>query len=242
MSTFYFAYGANTHKEHMAHRCPAARPLGRVKLFGHSLAFRGVADLIKAPNRKVIGALWEITAACERALDAFEGFPRLYVKRWSYLKLHGKTVQVMFYVMRKNDDEFSAPPMSYEQVLREGYNHFGMKHDQIDAAIKHALESNSPPPFVSKWHRLDETPKSKRVPAKMRAKPEAQRAPEPIQEQRDFWDKFDNRLRSARERPEPAPKDRDGARMIARAGREPLIELPNGWRGSYTDWIGSKRR
>lgn len=246
MSTFYFAYGANTHKLHMAQRCPAAVPLGRVKLFGHALAFRGVADLIKAPGRKVVGALWQITEACERSLDAFEGFPRLYVKRTSHLKLHGKIVKVMFYVMRQNDDRFSAPPMSYEQVLRAGYEHFGIKHEQIDAAISHAMQSNSPPPFVSKWHRIDyDGQNTGRTRAKMRAKPEA-REPAPSKKQRDFWDSFDERLRAARLRPEPTPEPTaptaSGVRMIARAGREPLIELSNGWRGSYTDWQSMTRR
>jgi gamma-glutamylcyclotransferase (GGCT)/AIG2-like uncharacterized protein YtfP len=232
---FYFAYGANTHREHMASRCPAAKPVGKVKLFGHALAFRGVADVIRAtPDVCVHGALWSITDECERALDRFEGFPNLYIKRVSMLRLRGETVRVMFYVMRKNDDEFSPPPRSYENTLREGYAGFGLSLRQIDEAIAHATASDSPPPFISKWHKLDgdaERPTGKR-PAKLRAREGVPPAREPVPNAWDEWRfaSFDERLRRARAAPLPLPSQVEAARRhFERIGNHArLLAVPVG--------------
>ena len=206
---FYFAYGANTHREHMADRCPAAKAVGRVKLGGHRLAFRGVADVVRDPSASVRGVLWEITAECERALDRFEGFPRLYVKRTATLKLRGEVVRIMFYVMREKGDRFSPPPRSYESTLRTGYGHFGVKTEQIDAAIVEARKSDGEPPFVSKWHRIDRDGEDVkpvgRVPAKAHAKLPPSRTPVPASWEQWRFDSFDERLRAARARPLPNP-------------------------------------
>jgi gamma-glutamylcyclotransferase (GGCT)/AIG2-like uncharacterized protein YtfP len=232
---FYFAYGANTHREHMARRCPAAKSVGRVKLYGHSLAFRGVADVIRKPGAVVHGALWEITPECERSLDAFEGFPRLYVKRTATLKMRGRDVRVMFYVMRQNDERFSPPPRSYEDVLRAGYAHFGLKSEQIDAAIAHALKIDAEPAFVSKWHRIDRGEDVRpvaRVPAK--ARPNAPASREPVPQAWEQWrfESFDERLRRARASALPAmPSQVEAARKhFARAGNNgaKLLAVPVG--------------
>jgi len=245
----YFAYGANTHKEHMAVRCPDAIALGRVKLFGHALAFRGVADVIKKSGSVCIGALWGISPRDEQALDRFEGFPNLYLKRTSRMKYRGKDVNVMYYVMRKNDDQFSPPPRSYEQTLRAGYAHFGMAHAQIDAAIEHAKRSDSAPPFVSKWHRLDSEESgdplpliSAKRPAKMRPRLDVpSREPARTAEQQRLWDAFDDKLRDrskARER-ERGDYDPNVRRF---AYKNTIIEVPGNWRGSFTEWLNRTPR
>ena len=41
---YYLAYGMNTNKEAMAHRCPKAKPMGGFYLPNYRLIFRGVAD------------------------------------------------------------------------------------------------------------------------------------------------------------------------------------------------------
>lgn len=74
----YFAYGANTNAGSMARRCPAARAVATCTIPDHALVFRGVADVVVRKGFTVRGVMWEITEECERALDAFEGFPRLY--------------------------------------------------------------------------------------------------------------------------------------------------------------------
>jgi gamma-glutamylcyclotransferase (GGCT)/AIG2-like uncharacterized protein YtfP len=230
----YAAYGANCHREHMATRCSAAKPVGRAKLYGHRLAFRGVADVVKTLGAIVHVALWEITDECERALDRFEGFPHLYVKRTAMIKINGRAERVMFYVMRKNDGEFSPPPKSYENTLRAGYAHFGMLVAQIDDAIAHARKVDSAPPFDSKWHRLDRgedvtKPKAKAAARVRNGAPES-RDPMPSAWEQWRFDSFDERLRKARASPLPNPPKGSNVEQDADARRAAkLLAKPIGF-------------
>lgn len=132
----YFAYGANTNLRSMALRCPAARPVAAATLSDSRLVFRGVADVEQEEGTKVFGALWEITPECEVALDRFEGFPRLYVKTYFPVQLHGQKRDVMMYVMRDQREQRRPPYDGYLETLREGYRHFGLPQEQLDRAIE----------------------------------------------------------------------------------------------------------
>lgn len=135
----YFAYGANTNVASMAGRCPNAKALARVTIPDHKLVFRGVADVVEQEGAKVRGVMWRITAECERSLDMFEGYPRLYVKKYVTVRWQKRDHQMMLYVMRADSSQ-SPPPLHYEQCLREGYADFGVSAKQIDAAIREAQE------------------------------------------------------------------------------------------------------
>jgi len=136
-TTHYFAYGANTNLDAMKTRCPGATPVAPALLKGFKLVFRGVADVVSDPKAEVFGALWTITAADEKALDRFEGFPMLYVKRFVRMKLDGKTRSVMMYVMRDRSWE-DEPHETYLRTLRHGYGQFGLPLAQLDTAVAHA--------------------------------------------------------------------------------------------------------
>ena len=69
----YFAYGSNLNVAQMAQRCPGAKLLGRIKLPGWKLVFRGVADAIQEPGAFCYGGVWRITPEDEAALDTYEG-------------------------------------------------------------------------------------------------------------------------------------------------------------------------
>jgi hypothetical protein len=58
----------------MARRCPAAREIGTAVLPGWRLvmARSGYSTIVPDPASRVIGVLWSLTPACERALDEFE--------------------------------------------------------------------------------------------------------------------------------------------------------------------------
>jgi hypothetical protein len=113
----YFAYGSNLNLGQMQHRCPNARPVGKVAFYGHELVFRGVADIVKGdPSTRIEGGLWEITPECEEALDKYEGFPRLYSK----IYLAG----VMTYQM--NAYGVSPPSIYYFNTILQGYHDFGL--------------------------------------------------------------------------------------------------------------------
>lgn len=83
----YFAYGSNLNLEQMERRCPAAKPIGPAVLHGYELRFRGnyggsgVATIAPKQGGHVAGLLWELTPACEQALDRYEGCPHLYEKQ-----------------------------------------------------------------------------------------------------------------------------------------------------------------
>lgn len=135
----YLAYGANTNLESMRHRCPAAQYVCNITLHHHRLVFRGVADVVPNRGSKVVCAMWIITPECERALDRFEGFPNLYVKRYVTVHLQGKRHRVMFYVMTRPAQRGESEPSSgYEETLRVGYAECGMPIGQIDRAIGRA--------------------------------------------------------------------------------------------------------
>lgn len=81
----YGAYGSNMNLEQMAHRCPKAKVIGSGILKDYKLTFRGrykgVANIQPCKGKEVPIVLWEITDECERALDIYEGYPSLYVKK-----------------------------------------------------------------------------------------------------------------------------------------------------------------
>jgi gamma-glutamylcyclotransferase (GGCT)/AIG2-like uncharacterized protein YtfP len=70
----YYAYGANIVAADMASRCPAAREIGAAVLPGWRFVVgrRGYATIVPDGGAEVVGVIWSITSACERALDAFE--------------------------------------------------------------------------------------------------------------------------------------------------------------------------
>lgn len=73
----YAAYGSNMNLEQMSYRCPAAKVVGTGVVRDYRLTFRGssrgVANIEHCKDRDVPVVLWEITKACEEALDVYEG-------------------------------------------------------------------------------------------------------------------------------------------------------------------------
>lgn len=135
----YLAYGANTNHRSMAGRCPDAKYICNMTLHHHRLVFRGVADVVAVRGARAVCALWAISAKDEEALDRFEGYPHLYVKKYVNMLFRGRKHRVMFYVMR--DRKYEAVPSDiYEACLREGYTECGMPLAQIDNAIERAKE------------------------------------------------------------------------------------------------------
>lgn len=128
MKRLYFAYGANLNKESMASRCPAATPIGKAIACGKKRVFRGVADVIPGkPEDCVFGALWEITPACEKSLDRFEGYPRLYTKQMIHVWCaeSQEVVRAMIYVMTSPKRPIAPPSIFYHETIEQGTIDFG---------------------------------------------------------------------------------------------------------------------
>jgi gamma-glutamylcyclotransferase (GGCT)/AIG2-like uncharacterized protein YtfP len=122
----YVAYGSNMNLEQMSQRCPKAKNVGTGTLDGYKLTFRGnykgVANIEPCKNRTVPIVLWEITEECEKALDLYEGYPRLYIKKEVEIKVKGKAKIAMVYIMaNKYTNMVASPTEYYFNVIAKGY-------------------------------------------------------------------------------------------------------------------------
>lgn len=118
----------------MAVRCPRAQPLGRAVLYGHEFRFSRHADIIENPEFNTQGVLWEITADCEQALDALEGFPSYYLKKKVFVFYNGTPVECMTYYMT-NEYADELPSDGYLEMLYEGYREYDVNTEQIQESI-----------------------------------------------------------------------------------------------------------
>lgn len=136
---YYLAYGMNTNLGSMKNRCPAAISHGKVTLKNHKLAFKGVCDIIKTHGQDMECVLWTITEACEKSLDALEGYPYMYDKKIVQVEHEGKQIHAMIYYM-VNSSHLSLPGESYLRLVAEGYREHCVDEHQIPIALKEAIE------------------------------------------------------------------------------------------------------
>ena len=115
----YIAYGSNLNKDQMDFRSPNATPLGKMYLPDYKLVFRGVADIIKKKGEFVPVGIWDVTDDCVKALDRYEGSPRLH--QWVDVGM-GFT-----YMMRHRD--YAVPSDQYFEAISTGYQDFDMYDD-----------------------------------------------------------------------------------------------------------------
>ncbi len=114
----YAAYGSNMSIVHMGIRCPSAKLLGTGVIRGYRLTFRGsgrgLANIEKLEGRFVPVVLWEVTKKCEKSLDIYEGYPRLYVKKdIEFVDEKGEIATAFVYVMAKEFANTPAQPTRY---------------------------------------------------------------------------------------------------------------------------------
>lgn len=119
----YFAYGSNLNLRHVRRHAPGAKPVGVARLDGYKLVFRRFIDITPDKSGHVWGAVYDISPACERALDAYEGFPTLYRKITLDVEVSGASgqamAQAMAYVM--NEDGVAPPEIAYFTAVVQGY-------------------------------------------------------------------------------------------------------------------------
>lgn len=139
---FYIAYGSNLNMAQMAQRCPKALPYASGELKDCELRFRGHPGGAYATVEPRMGGIvpvgvWMITEQCERALDCYEGFPRLYRKETVTVHtVHGE-VEGIIYIM--NEGYPAAQPLPYYiDTCLDGYDDFYLNK----AVFIDALEQN----------------------------------------------------------------------------------------------------
>nr|WP_042357495.1 gamma-glutamylcyclotransferase family protein [Bacillus rubiinfantis] len=144
-SKLYLAYGSNLNLEQMANRCPTAKVVGASQINDHRLLFRGahagaVATIEPFKGNNVPVLVWEITPADEAALDRYEGWPFLYRKETVKVKLDGKTVKAMVYIM--NDGRpLGQPSCYYYSTILEGYKSACFDVEILRKATTDSVES-----------------------------------------------------------------------------------------------------
>ncbi len=125
----YFAFGSNLNRKQIKRRCKNSRFISRHILKNYQLVFRskyGAADIQRKKGSSVLGAIYDINKADEKKLDAYEEFPKVYVKK--YFKIWGK--KVMFYYMSSKTKQ-TNPSKRYLSSIIQGYKDCGYKDSHV---------------------------------------------------------------------------------------------------------------
>lgn len=134
-SRYYIAYGSNLNLPQMRGRCPGATIVGTAVIENYRLLFKGSKTgsyLTIEPweGGRVPVAVWKVTAADERSLDRYEGYPVFYYKVGMELDVTLKstgevqTLEGFAYVMYA-DRPIGVPSNSYFITCAQGYRSFG---------------------------------------------------------------------------------------------------------------------
>ena len=135
----YFAYGSNMERVQLKRRCPKAKFVSAAALPDHELVFSGnsrmwggaIADIRTAAAKNVEGVLWEITESERKALDEYEGYPDLYLRKEVQVRTStGKVVTAFAYVMA-NPGREAAPSKPYKRLLISGAEEHGLSEQYI---------------------------------------------------------------------------------------------------------------
>lgn len=144
---FYFAYGMNTNRAGMAHRCPGAISMGSATLLDHEFRFARHADVVLNSDSAVDGVLWLIDTDHLKSLDQLEGYPYYYGRDLLPVQYQGNIVMAECYRMQPdNPDDY--PSQGYLNMLSEGYKEHGVPWDQIEAALDNVAKKQQN--FVAK--------------------------------------------------------------------------------------------
>ena len=122
----YFAYASNLNKKQMLERCPEAKPLFTAVLPNYRLGFAGwsrrwhgaVATIKLHSGQRVRGAIYEVTDACARRLDGYEGeaYQRLNV---TVFDEDNQPVPAFTYI-KTGQLEDGQPSREYLEVIQQG--------------------------------------------------------------------------------------------------------------------------
>ena len=141
MKRYYLAYGSNLNIRQMRYRCPGAKPIGITAIPDYELLYKGSktgAYLTIEPKKNGIVpiAVWEVTAADEKRLDAYEGCPTFYYKKELTLPIKGirtgkvRNRRVFVYIMHE-ERSIGIPSIPYMQTCLEGYDDFGFNRQPL---------------------------------------------------------------------------------------------------------------
>lgn len=132
----YFAYGSNLSIEGMADRTlDSSELVCKAVLPDYKLTFRGVADIVPAPQRNVQGGLWFLTIRGVEAIDLYEGVPTLYEQIFITVETEYGPIDAMSYRMTAPTYQTSPPGDYYLQIIRDGYLDWGLDTAELSRAL-----------------------------------------------------------------------------------------------------------
>lgn len=135
----YVAYGSNLNILQMKHRCPTAKLCGTGTVENYQLQFKGrpqsaFATISPKEGSSVPVAVWELQPWDERALDRYEGYPSHYFKQDIPVRMDGKEVVGMAYIMDLKMDH-GLPSLVYYQTVQKGYEDCGLDVSVLQRAV-----------------------------------------------------------------------------------------------------------
>lgn len=140
-----WAYGSNLCVRQMARRCPDARKVKALPVYGAKLVFRGVADvqITDNPADVALGGLWRISRRDEDNLDRYEGVKSgLYTKEYFFIRDQSRHYHKVLYYKMASDGIF-PPDELYLDCIVQGYMDFGLDMTKLDAAVRHSWDDKN---------------------------------------------------------------------------------------------------
>lgn len=153
LSYYYYAYGSNLSLSRMRYRCPDAEPLGPFGIRGWRLEFcgaTGVANAVEGEKEDWLeGALYKVTAACERWLDKCEGYypsaPAISTYRKIDFRIPATGEEAFMYLY--NHPKPGTPSHHYLSIIKRGYKDWGFNTEPL-MAIARAHGYTRPHPTI----------------------------------------------------------------------------------------------
>ena len=146
---YYLAYGSNLNVRQMRYRCPGAKPIGITAIPDYELLYKGsktgsYLTIEKKKGSLVPIAVWEVTAADEKRLDAYEGYPNFYYKKEVKLPVrlaNGKTKKLTAFIYIMHEDrQLGCPSLTYIRTCEEGYRNFGFDQKYLETAYQRSTK------------------------------------------------------------------------------------------------------
>jgi len=135
----YFAYGSNLLTRRLRERVRSARPIGKVTLNLHRLAWHkisrdgsGKCDIAPDPNGTVWGVVFEIDSQEKHILDGAEGLGYGYDEKEVTVTIDGVDVQASTYFATQIDPG-TLPYHWYKALVLAGAREHGLPREYVSS-------------------------------------------------------------------------------------------------------------
>lgn len=147
---YYIAYGSNLNIAQMRTRCPDAKIIGKTKLEGWKLLFKGskTGSYLTIEPKKgytVPIVVWSVSEKDEKNLDRYEGYPSFYYKKKMKVSVKGiktgktRHLDAFVYIMHE-ERPIGIPTGYYMRTCLEGYMDFDMDMEILMTAYNESRE------------------------------------------------------------------------------------------------------